>query len=131
MTDGRPKAYQPMKLVQLAAFMERADESMKWRLIAEFLEEYRWEPAETRPAQLADEPATTDDQHWDVFLAALAEHLSLQDRRRAPEWAEKRSLDRFWFPFNTPAARVDAVVHAPVAFRRRGVFVAPQELEVA
>jgi hypothetical protein len=42
-----------------------------------------------------------------------------------------RSLQRFWFPFNTRAARVDAIVHAPAAFRRRGVFVAPQELEVA
>jgi hypothetical protein len=31
----------------------------------------------------------------------------------------------------TPAARVDAVVRAPVAFRRRGVYVAPQALEVA
>ncbi len=29
------------------------------------------------------------------------------------------------------AARVDAVVHAPAAFRRRGVYVAAQELEVA
>jgi len=27
------------------------------------------------------------------------------------------------------AARVDAVVHAPAAFRRRGVYVAAQELE--
>ncbi len=35
------------------------------------------------------------------------------------------------FPFNTRAARVDAVVHAPAAFRRRGVYVAAQELEVA
>lgn len=32
---------------------------------------------------------------------------------------------------NTRAARSDAPVHAPAAFRRRGVFVAPQELEVA
>jgi hypothetical protein len=38
---------------------------------------------------------------------------------------------RFWFPFNTPSARADALVHAPAAFRRRGIFVAPQELEVA
>jgi len=36
-----------------------------------------------------------------------------------------------WFPFDTKAARADALVHAPAAFRRRGVFVAPQELEVA
>jgi hypothetical protein len=40
-------------------------------------------------------------------------------------------LRTFWFPFNTRAARADALVHSPAAFRRRGVFIAPQELEVA
>ena len=68
---------------------------------------------------------------WDVFLAALAEHLAARDERGAPAWAERRRLRRFWFPFNTRAARADALVHAPAAFRRRGIFVAPQELEVA
>ncbi|MFG1903169.1 hypothetical protein [Micromonospora carbonacea] len=71
------------------------------------------------------------DEHWDVFLAALAEHLALRDGRRGSRWCEQRSLARFWFPFNTRAARADAIVHAPAAFRRRGVFVAPQELDVA
>lgn len=100
-------------------------------MVAEFLEEYRWEPEGERFALLKDEPAGTGDQRWDVFLAALAEHLAARDGRRAPEWAESRSLRRFWFPFNTRAARVDAIVHAPASFRRRGVFVAPEELNVA
>jgi hypothetical protein len=100
-------------------------------MIAEFLEEYRWEPASARQELLAAEPASVGDEHWDVFLAALAEHLSARDGRAAPLWSASRSLRRFWFPFNTRAARVDAVVHAPAAFRRRGVYVAAQELEVA
>jgi len=37
----------------------------------------------------------------------------------------------FWFPFDSAAARVDAVVHAPASFRSRGIFVAPEELSVA
>jgi hypothetical protein len=90
-------------------------------LIAEFLEEYRWEPTATRLALLAEEPDGTGDARWDVFLAALAEHLSARDGCAAPPWVETRTLRRFWFPFNTRAARVDAVVHAPAAFRRRGV----------
>jgi hypothetical protein len=68
---------------------------------------------------------------WDVFLAALAEYLAARDGCAAGAWSEPRSLRQFWFPFNTRAARVDAVVHAPAAFRRRGVYVAAQELEVA
>ncbi|MFD0967480.1 hypothetical protein [Plantactinospora endophytica] len=99
--------------------------------MAEFLEEYRWEPVGTRIRLLATEPSPTGDEHWDVFLAALAEHLAARDGQGAPSWVETRSLRRFWFPFNTRAARVDAMVHAPAAFRRRGVYVAAQELNVA
>lgn len=66
-----------------------------------------------------------------MLLAALAEHLAARDGRGAAPWAESRSLERFWFPFNTPATRADAIARAPAAFRRRGVFVASQELEVA
>ncbi|MGH3259196.1 MAG: hypothetical protein ACRDOU_27985 [Streptosporangiaceae bacterium] len=111
--------------------MAGGDESRRWRLVAEFLEDYRWEPSETRFELLEEEPHGTGDERWDVFLAALAEHLAAPDERAAPHWAERRSLRQFWFPFNTRAARVDALVHAPAAFRRRGVYVAPQELDVA
>jgi hypothetical protein len=127
----RDQAYQPLTLMRLARLLAGADGMQRWRLVAEFLEEYRWEPPETRPDMLASEPLETGDERWDVLLAALAEHLAARDGRGAPSWVESRSLRRFWFPFNTRAARVDAIVHAPAAFRRRGVFVAAQELEVA
>jgi hypothetical protein len=120
-----------MTLVRLGGLLSTSDDARRWRLVAEFLEEFRWEPSGTRLALLADEPSPTGDEHWDVFLAGLAEYLAARDGQAAPLWTDRRSLRRFWFPFNTAAARVDAVVHAPAAFRRRGVFVAPQELEVA
>jgi hypothetical protein len=122
-----------MTLADLAGHLAaaREDDDRRWRLIAEFLEEFRWEPAVLRLRLLDDEPQPVGDEHWDVFLAALAEHLAARDRRGAPTWTQHRQLDRFWFPFNTRAARVDAFVHAPAAFRKRGIFVAPQELEVA
>ncbi|MGH3253376.1 MAG: hypothetical protein ACRDOI_45145 [Trebonia sp.] len=128
--DSRP-AYQPLSLLSLGKLMTGADDSRRWRLVAEFLEDYRWEPPERRTALLEEEPAPTGDDHWDVFLAALAEYVAARDGRAAASWAERRSLRRFWFPFNTRAARVDALVHAPAAFRRRGVYVSPQELAVA
>ena len=123
--------YRPLTLARLGSLLAGADESLRWRLVAEFLEEYRWEPPDTRSALLEAEPAGTGDERWDVFLAALAEHVAARDGRGAPSWVESRSLRRFWFPFNTRAARVDALVHAPAAFRRRGVYVSAQELEVA
>lgn len=123
--------YQPLTAARLGVLLVGSDESRRWRLVAEFLEDYSWEPVEVRSGLLSEEPAPTGDVHWDVFLAALAEHVAAKDGRGAPPWAESRSLRQFWFPFNTRAARVDALVHAPAAFRRRGVFVAAQELNVA
>lgn len=127
----RGPAYQPLTLARLSVLLVGADESRRWRLVAEFLEEYRWEPPDARPSMLAEEPPVVGDERWDVFLAALAEHLAARDGRGAPSWVEPRSLRRLWFPFKTRAARVDALVYAPAAFRRRGVYVAAQELEVA
>jgi hypothetical protein len=126
-----PQPYQPLTLVRLARLLASARETERWRLVAEFLEDHRWEPVQARAKLVEVEPASTGDERWDVFLAALAEHVAARDGHGAPEWAGRRSLRWFWFPFNTPAARVDALVHAPAAFRRRGVFVAPEELQVA
>lgn len=130
--------YRPMTLVDLAGHLTRAEPQSdqfqrdpKWVLFFEFVEEYSWEPVETRGDLLADEPPTIGDEHWDVLLAALAEHLSLRDDRVPPGWAEGRSLRRFWFPFNTPARRAEGIAHAPVAFRRRGVLMAERELSRA
>jgi len=131
MSATSRREYRAATIAELAGWLARSIPSELWRYVAEFLEEYRHEPPETRFSLLAEEPSTTGDEHWDVFLAALAEHLAARDGRAGPDWAERRQLRTFWFPFNTPAARADALVHAPAAFRRRGIFVAPQELEVA
>jgi hypothetical protein len=128
--ERRP-AYEPLTAARLGSLIADADESRRWRLVAEFLEDYRWEPPEARSALLAEAPGPTGDERWDVFLAALAEHVAARDGRPAPAWTEDRALRQFWFPFNTRSARADAIVHAPAAFRRRGVYVSPQELEVA
>jgi hypothetical protein len=126
-----PTSYRAASLADLGEWLSNGSEHERWRLVAEFLEEYRHEPVTTRLELLESEPDRTGDERWDVFLGALAEHLASQVDRAAPAWAARRSLHSFWFPFNTRAARSDALVHAPAAFRRRGVFVAPEELEVA
>jgi len=124
--------YRPMTLAELAGYLAGVEtDNDRWRLVAEFLEEHRHEPVDVRLALLADEPSGSGDERWDVFLAALAEHLAARDGHSAADWAYRRRLHRFWFPFDDPWARADAIVHAPAAFRGRGIFVAPQELEVA
>jgi hypothetical protein len=121
--------YAPMTLRTLAEHLALTGaEQTRRRLLLEFLEEFRWEPSPDRLRLLQDEPATTGDERWDVLLAAVAEHLASSDGALEPSWAEDRSLAQWWFPDDTPFARADALVRAPAAFRRRGVFIAEHDL---
>jgi hypothetical protein len=125
-------SYQPMSLAGLAHFIAaEPDFDTRWRLVVEFLKEYHEEPARTRQRLLRDAPAPTGDERWDVLFAGIAEHLAVRDGKDAPKWSASRGLRRFWFPFDTPGARAQALVHAPAAFRRRGVFVADYEIDAA
>lgn len=120
-----------MTIARLGELLATCADSERWLMISEFLEEHRHEAPDRRLELLQEEPPTTGDERWDVFLAALAEHLAAKEGRRGPRWCEQRDLYQFWFPFNTKAARAEAILHAPAAFRRRGVMVARSELEVA
>src|SRR6202162_1897381 len=103
--------YRPMTLADLASRLVRtADSKTRWKLVWEFLEEYRWEPDDVQPSLLGDEPPATGDGRWDVLLAALAEHLAAQHDRVAPEWTEMRVLQRPWFPAELAVQRADALV---------------------
>lgn len=57
--SGRSSAYEPLTLAALSALLADADESQRWRLIAKFLEEYRWEAADVRPGLLMEVPPGT------------------------------------------------------------------------
>lgn len=125
-------SYQPMTLADLARLVAaEADFDSQWRLVVEFLKEHHQESLEVRLKLLEDTPSPTGDERWDVLLAGLAEHLAMRDGAHAPDWSATRGLRRFWFPFDTPGARAQALVHAPAAFRRRGVFVADYEIDAA
>ncbi len=121
-----------MSMARLAAFIAgEPDFDMRWRLVVEFLKEYHHEPAGERQRLLTDTPEPVGDLRWDVLFAGLAEHLAMRDGQDAPLWSASRGLRRFWFPFDTPGARAQALVHAPAALRRRGVFVADYEIDAA
>ncbi len=131
-TDRRP-VYFPMSLDVLAALLASSSEDRRWLLLAEFLTEFSFEDRETRQGLLATAPRSTGSKEWDALLGALAEHLAFHDDAEIPRWVEEpeRFLDAFWFPANTPAARGDALVHAPASFLRRGVMIERRSLERA
>jgi hypothetical protein len=125
------ESYEPMTIGRLSELLIEANDGLRWRYLAEFLEEFSWEPPVERLRLLLEAPGDVGDERWNVFLAALAEHLAARDGRGSPEWAAFQPLRQLWFPFNTRAARVDALVHAPAAFRSRGIYVSAHELDVA
>jgi hypothetical protein len=121
-----------MSLSGLAQYLATtADERVRWKLVWEFLEEYRWESAQVQVDLLRVEPAPTGDERWDVLLAALAEHLCAQHDLAPPAWAESRVLRRPWFPAELAVQRVEALVRAPAAFRKHGVYLSVQDLTAA
>ena len=124
--------YRPMTVADLASHLSQApDDKTKWKLVWEFLEEYRWEPPSGQPSLLEEEPSPVGDERWDALLAALAEHLAAQHDLAPPQWAELRVLRRPWFPAELKVQRAEALVCAPAAFRKHGVYLAASDLEAA
>jgi hypothetical protein len=124
--------YQPMTVADLAVHLaQTTDEKIRWKIFWEFLEEYRWESPDTQTALLLGEPPSVGDERWDALLAALAEHLAAKRDLAPPGWAELRVLSRPWFPAELRVQRADALVHAPAAFRKHGVYLAAADLEAA
>ena len=48
-----------------------------------------------------------------------------------PFWAEFRVLRQPWFPAELQVQRADALVWAPAAFRKHGVYLSARDLEAA
>jgi hypothetical protein len=125
-------AYQPMTIAGLAGHLSsQDDEKIKWKYVWEFLEEYRWEPAAKQPGLFRDEPPLTGDEQWDTLLAALAEHLAALLDLAPPEWSRSRVLVTPWFPSSLRSKRTEALVWAPAAFRKHGVYLSAHDLEAA
>ncbi|GIF23530.1 hypothetical protein BJ973_004139 [Actinoplanes tereljensis] len=125
-------AYEAMTLAGLARHLSRQpDEKIQWKHVWEFLEEYRWELAERRAELLAEEPPPTGDPRWDALLGALAEHLASEVDCAPPDWTRSRVLATPWFPSSLPSKRMEALVWAPAAFRKHGVYLSAHDLEAA
>ena len=124
--------YHPMTMAELAGHLYRhVDEQIRWKYVWEFLEEYRWEPVERQPGLLEEEPPPVGAEQWDVLLAAMAEHLAARLDRSPPDWSRSRVLATPWFPSSLPSKRMEALVSAPAAFRKHGVYLSARDLEAA
>jgi len=124
--------YAPMSMATLAEHLiATSEERVRWKLVWEFLEEYRWEPAGTQVGLIRGEPRPIGDERWDALLAALAEHLGAQHDLAPPPWTDSRVLRRAWFPAESAIQRADALVHPPAAFRKHGVYLSSHDPKAA
>jgi hypothetical protein len=103
----------------------RAGEDLRFA-VRELLDEFALRGRDDlRLRAIADEPVRVDP-HVDAYLGALAEHLARLHRLEIPAWAlqPERELDHMWFPGVAHGFRPTALRESPVAFRRRGIFIA-------
>jgi hypothetical protein len=124
--------YQPMTLAALARHLSATEDGrVRWKLVWELLEEYRWEPAEVQVRLVQEEPQPIGDERWDALLAALSEHMCAEHDLSPPAWTESRVLRKAWFPAELAIHRADALVWAPAAFRKHGVYLSVNDLKAA
>ena len=107
------------------------------RHLRDWLHELRRASSRTQAAEtIAEEPPRLRDKFpqghvADAWLAAYAEHLAGKIGGAAPEWtlAPWRTLDDPIFDDgSTPALRTQALVRAPLAFKRRNIFTPSVDL---
>lgn len=76
-------------------------------------------------------PAPTGDSRYDAALAALTEHHLTLRGLPVPRWVEEpsRFLSATWFVDDSDYARQNDAARSPRSFARRGIALAPTELE--
>ncbi|HEX4583693.1 MAG TPA: hypothetical protein VH183_02615 [Burkholderiaceae bacterium] len=126
---GRRRARERPRSLKQVALLGRAPGRLDG-LLREFLDEFYVEPnRDARAAMLLEEPPRMDDRA-DAYLAAVAEHLALQDRLGIPAWtgAKSRFLKRPFFPAGLESLKATLLMESPAAFRRRMIFVGANPL---
>ena len=88
---------------------------------------------EEKMALVTDPPESTGEPHTDAYLAAMVETLCRETSMTAPSWTESPStyLSRPWFASGLQSLKAILLAEAPVAFRRRNLFVSANALERA
>ena len=110
------------------------------RHLRDWLHELR--RASSRPQAaltITEEPPRLRDkfpqgQVADAWLAAYAEHLAGKLGTIAPEWAFapwRTSDDPIFDDGSTPTLRTLALIHSPLAFKRRNIFTPSVDLPLA
>lgn len=76
MTRVAVSPYRPLTIQRVAMRIRTGEDT--WLCIREFLDDFYAAGDDERAALLSDPPEPVGDRRFDVYLAALAEHLAVQ-----------------------------------------------------
>jgi len=118
----------PRSLAQIAQRAQTEPQSFDLA-VREFLDAWQSMAPDERRQALGDEPPAVAPVP-DAYLAALAEHLALEDRIPAPAWTEQASrfLSQPFFSGGLESLKALLLVESPLAFRRRLIFISADAL---
>lgn len=87
-------------------------------------------PRDRVPSLTADAPDLTGDPRFDALLAAIVDHVLTTARLPVPGWVSEdaRTLTSPWDAEPVAALREAARAVTPVAIRRHGIWLDPDEL---
>lgn len=110
--------------------LRRGDELEARRLAFNFIETYDKSAADEQVRIVRTEPSATGDRRFDALLAAIVEFVCARNEALAPAWVNSpdRFLEPWWFVSGMSTLHADAIVHSPISFARRGVFVTEDAL---
>jgi hypothetical protein len=119
--------------IEIATCLAQGDDASALRLAFRCVELFDRAPLGERMHVVAQEPPSTGDARYDALLAAIAEYLCAREGVLAPTWVESpsRFLDQWWFVSGIRSLHADAIVHSPISFARRGVFITAGALTYA
>jgi hypothetical protein len=118
---------------EVSQCLASGDESLALRLIYRFVEHYDKANWKDRSRMVAKRPDTTGSPRLDAMLAATVEYSCATHRVAAPGWVNEPDyfLDRFWFVSGMKSLEADAMVHSPISYARRSIFINRESLTYA
>jgi hypothetical protein len=119
--------------LDVAACLAEGDEASARRLAFRFVELVDRADEVERRRMVVPIPPATGDRRYDAMLAALVEYVCVRHGIAPPAWVDEpdRFLDEWWFVSGMKSLHANAIVHSPVSFKRRGVFLTEGTLTYA
>ena len=119
--------------VEIRTCLAEGDEPSALRLAFRCVELFDRASERERLSMLTTPPDPTGDMRYDAMLAAITEYLCVRADLVLPTWVNGRDrfLEPWWSVSGIDALHADAIVHSPISFKRRGVFITAGALSYA